>query len=74
LAGREQSGPGLSGRAGSAALVIGGLLLFCWPFVRTPPLGLIGSYLHLLFSWAALIVGIALVARSLGRRGGDPDA
>jgi hypothetical protein len=74
VAGREVSEPGLSGRAYGAALVVGGLLLFCWPFVRSPPLGLLGSYLHLLGAWAAVIVGIALTARTLGAEGADRDA
>jgi len=63
-----QSGSRLSGRPWGVALVGLGLLLFCWPFVRTPPLGLLGSYLHLLGSWAAVIVGIAVTAHALGRR------
>jgi hypothetical protein len=71
---RERSEPGISGRACGAALVAGGLLLFCWPFVRSPPLGLLGSYLHLLASWAAVIAGIALTARALGRGGAGRDA
>jgi hypothetical protein len=74
LAGRGRSEPGLSGRACCAALVVGGLLVFCWPFVRSPPLSLLGSYLHLLGAWAALIAGIALTARALGNDGAGPDA
>jgi hypothetical protein len=66
------SAAGLSGRAWGIALVVTGLLLFCWPFVRTPRLGLLGSYLHLLGAWAAIIAGIAVTARALGR--GEPDA
>jgi hypothetical protein len=67
VTGRERSEPGLSGRACGAALIVGGLLLFCWPFVRSPPLGLLGSYLHLLGAWAAVIALTALAARALAR-------
>jgi hypothetical protein len=74
VSGRDQDGPRLSGRAWGIALVTAGVLLFCWPFVRTPPLGLAGSYLHLLGAWAAVILAIGLTARSLRRGGTDPDA
>jgi hypothetical protein len=63
--------PGLSGRAWAAALVALGLLVFTWPFVRTPPLGLVHSYLHLLGAWVAMIVAIAVTARALRRGGAD---
>lgn len=56
---------GLSRRAWGIALGVLGLLLFTWPFVRTPPLGLLGSYLHLLGSWAAIVVAIWLTARAM---------
>jgi hypothetical protein len=74
LAGRGRSEPGLSGRACCAALVVGGLLVFCWPFVRSPPLSLLGSYLHLLGAWAAVIVHTALATRLLGRGEAGRDA
>ncbi len=54
-------------RAWGASVLFGGLLLFAWPFVRTPPLSIGASYAHLLASWAAVIVGLGLMARSLGR-------
>jgi hypothetical protein len=73
MAERDQRGPRLSGRAFGTALVVSGLLVFSWPFVRTPPLGLAGSYLHLLGAWLAVIVAIALTARALGRDGADGD-
>lgn len=50
-----------------------GLLLFTWPFVRTPPLGLGASYLHLLVAWALVVAGLALLARALGRGRGGGD-
>jgi hypothetical protein len=62
-----QRGPALAGRAASAALVVLGLLLFTWPFVRTPPLGLLGSYLHLLGAWLFVVAAAAATARALGR-------
>ncbi len=59
-------------RVWAASILIVGLLLFSWPFVRTPPLGIAGTYVHLLGSWALVIVGLAGMARSLARRrGGD---
>jgi hypothetical protein len=67
-----QNVPKLGGRTWGVALVVIGLLLFSWPFVRTPPLGLLGSYLHLLGSWAVIVAAIAVTARALGRR--TPDA
>ncbi len=71
MAAYGQDGPRLGGRAWGVALVAFGLLLFCWPFVRTPPLGLLGSYLHLLAAWAVFTVGIAVTARALGRPNAD---
>jgi hypothetical protein len=71
MAVRGEAPPGLSGRAWSAALVALGVLLFTWPFVRTPPLGLVDSYLHLLGAWAALIAATAATARALRRGGAD---
>jgi hypothetical protein len=53
-----------------------GLLLFVWPFLRTPLLGIGRSYGHLLGAWAAMIVALALFSRALGRdrRGSDDRA
>ncbi len=60
-------------RVWAASILVVGLLLFTWPFVRTPPLGLGQTYVHLLWSWALVIAGLAAMARSLagGRDGGD---
>jgi hypothetical protein len=66
-----QRGQGLGGRASGAALVVLGLLVFTWPFVRMPPLGLLGSYLHLLGAWLLVIAGTAATAKALGRGPGD---
>jgi hypothetical protein len=71
---REQRGTAPSARAYTAAVLVAGLLLFCWPFVRSPPLGLLGSYAHLLGSWAALVVATACLARLIGRRETNGDA
>lgn len=60
--------------AWAASIVVGGLLLLTWPFVRTPLLGLGGSYAHLLGAWAAVIVALAVLSRALdgsGKARGD---
>jgi hypothetical protein len=54
--------------AWATSIIVVGLLLFTWPFVRTPPLGIGSSYAHLLGSWAVIVLGLALLARALGRR------
>ena len=59
--------------AAAAALALGGLLLFLWPFVRTPSLGIGASYLHLVVSWALVVGGLALLGRALGRSPGPGD-
>jgi hypothetical protein len=52
-----------------------GLLLFTWPFVRTPPLPLGHAYAHLLGSWLLVVAALLALARALrapaGRRGRD---
>jgi hypothetical protein len=51
-----------------------GLLLFIWPFLRTPLLAIGPSYGHLLGAWAAIVVALALLSRAIGRDrrdGGD---
>ncbi|HEX9400378.1 MAG TPA: hypothetical protein VF912_09735 [Anaeromyxobacter sp.] len=57
-------------RALAASLAVLGLLLFTWPFVRTPLLGIGASYAHFLGAWALFVVALAALARSLGRRDG----
>lgn len=63
-------------RAWAVTILVVGLLLVTWPFVRTPPLPLGPSYAHLLGAWLALVVALAAMARALGgrRRRGPPDA
>jgi hypothetical protein len=53
------------------ALVALATLIFCWPFVRTPPLGLLETYLHLLAAWAVVVAATLATARSLGRHPPD---
>lgn len=56
--------------AWAASIVIVGLLLFSWPFLRTPPLGLGASYAHLLGAWVVVIVALGLLSRAIARSGG----
>jgi hypothetical protein len=53
----------------AASIAVLGVLLFTWPFVRAPPLGIGAAYAHLLGAWAVTISGLALLARALGRDG-----
>jgi hypothetical protein len=53
--------------AWATSIVVGGLLLFTWPFLRTPLLGIGLSYAHLLGAWAVIVGALALMARALGR-------
>jgi hypothetical protein len=71
MATHGQANPALSGRAWGMALVVAGVLLFTWPFVRTPPLELAPAYLHLLGAWVVVIAGSWLTSRALGRGGRD---
>jgi hypothetical protein len=52
------------------SILVVGLLLFTWPFVRTPllPLGL--TYAHLFAAWLAVLVTLHAMARALGRTRG----
>lgn len=62
--------------AWAVILAVVGLLLFTWPFVRSPPLDIGRSYAHLLGAWASVVVALALLGRAVRRDGpaGDPDA
>ncbi len=61
-------------RAWGISILTLGLLLFTWPFVRTPLLGIGLSYAHLLASWVAIVTALHLMSRALGRsRGRDDD-
>ena len=54
-------------RAWAASLIALGLLLFTWPFVRTPPLPIGQAYAHLLGAWLLVIAALGVMARSLRR-------
>lgn len=62
-------------RGWGAAILVAGLVLFVWPFVRTPPLSIGLSYAHLLASWLLVVAGLLAMARALapgrGGRGGE---
>ncbi len=53
--------------AWAAFIAVLGLLLFTWPFVRTPPLGIGASYAHLLGAWAVIVIALGLLSRAIGR-------
>jgi hypothetical protein len=55
-------------RAWAASIVALGLLLFAWPFVRTPPLPLGPAYAHLLGAWLLVIASLVAMARALRPR------
>jgi hypothetical protein len=61
--------PGRPPRRGAWAVSIAvlGLLLFVWPFLRTPLLAIGPSYGHLLGAWALIVAALALFSRALGR-------
>lgn len=54
-------------RAFAGTLLIAGLLVFTWPFVRVPPLHVVPAFLHLLVAWALLVAGLAVLSRAVGR-------
>jgi hypothetical protein len=56
-------------RAWAACILLLGLLLLVWPFVRTPPLTLGLTFAHLLGAWAAAIVALFGMSLELGRHG-----
>ena len=62
-------------RAWAACIFVAGLLLFVWPFVRTPPLPIGLAYAHLLGAWLLVVIALYLMARSIRpeprRRGRD---
>lgn len=54
-------------RAAAASIIALGLLIFTWPFVRTPSLPIGQAYAHLLGAWVLVIAAVALMARALRR-------
>ncbi len=53
--------------AWAASIFVLGLLLFTWPFVRTPALDIGASYAHLLGAWAVIVLALASLSRTTGR-------
>jgi hypothetical protein len=51
----------------ASTIVALGLMLFSWPFLRTPLLGIGRSYAHLLGAWALIVGALALLSRAIGR-------
>jgi hypothetical protein len=74
---RRRNDRWLRQRAVALGVLAGFLLVFTWPFVRSPPLTLGASYVHLLAAWAVAIVALVAMSRSFGGRppgGEDGDA
>lgn len=55
----------------AGAVLIAALLVFSWPFVRSPRLPLALSYLHLLGAWAGVVVLLFAMSRALAREPPD---
>jgi drug/metabolite transporter superfamily protein YnfA len=53
--------------AWAVILAVIALMLFTWPFVRSPRLDIGRSYAHLLGAWAAVVVALALLGRAIRR-------
>ncbi len=63
-------------RVFAAGLLVTGLLLFTWPFVRVPRFHLVPAYLHLLGAWVLVVAGLVVLSRALDpsrTRAGDRD-
>jgi hypothetical protein len=62
-------------RAWAASIFVVGLMLFVWPFLRSPPLTLGLSYAHLLGAWVLVVAALLGMSRAIaagrGGRGGD---
>lgn len=56
-------------RALALVVLVGGALLFTWPFVRMPRFHVVPAYLHLVGSWVLVVVALAILARALRPRG-----
>jgi hypothetical protein len=52
--------------AWAISIAVLGVLLFTWPFVRTPLLAIGPSYAHLLGAWAVIVLALAALSRALG--------
>jgi hypothetical protein len=62
---RRRRRPVLRDRAFAVAFLAGATALLTWPFLRVPPLPLVGAFLHLLGAWALLLLGLWRMARAL---------
>jgi hypothetical protein len=60
-------------RVFAAGLLVTGLLLFTWPFVRVPRLHLVPAYLHLLAAWVLVVAALALLSRAARRSRTPPE-
>lgn len=67
--GRPRRGGRLAQPAFSVLLALVGLAAFTWPVVAVSGTGM--GVIELFAAWAITVVVLALVARSLGRAGGD---
>ncbi len=65
---RRHNARWLRERAVAVAVLAAFVLVFTWPFLRSPPLPLGASYLHLLFAWAVSIGALGAMARAFRRR------
>jgi hypothetical protein len=52
-------------RVFAVGLLMVGLLLFTWPFVRSPRFHIVPAFLHLLGAWAVVIAALGLLSRAL---------
>jgi hypothetical protein len=64
-------------RAWAASILVLGVLLFTWPFLRTPLLDIGRTYAHLLVGWALIVAALFAMSRALRprdrERGGGDD-
>jgi hypothetical protein len=54
-------------------ILVFALLVFTWPFVRTPPLTLGESYLHLLGAWLGVVILLHAISRNPERDDEDDE-
>jgi cytochrome bd-type quinol oxidase subunit 2 len=54
-------------RAFAAGFLVAGVLVFTWPFVRSPKLDLVPAYAHLAVAWLLVVIGLVAMARALAR-------
>lgn len=71
--GRRDGAPPSRLRAAAVTLTVAGALVLTWPLVRSPRLGVVEAFLHVLAAWAALILALGLLSRALAERTGGDD-